>query len=65
MRAALDGCYGAYVNTDSFMIGEFKETFYGMRIFEIAKQTKSLRHYIWSSLEPAFRVSVAYFQTCT
>ena len=38
------------------MIGEFKEVFYGMRIFEIAKQTKSLRHFIWSSLEPVFRV---------
>ena len=48
--------YGAFVNTDSFTVGEFKEVFFGMRIFELAKQTKSMRHYVWSSLESIFRV---------
>ena len=57
MQVALQGCWGAFVNTDSFTIGEAKEVFFGMRIFELAKQTKTLRHYVWSSLESVFRVS--------
>ena len=57
LPSALEGCYGAFVNTDSWTVGEVKEIFAGMRIFELAKQTESLRHYIWSSLENIFRVS--------
>ena len=57
VQAALDGCWGAFVNTDTFTVGEFKEVFFGMRIFELAKQTKSMRHYVWSGLENIFRVS--------
>ncbi|EKM60592.1 uncharacterized protein PHACADRAFT_203765 [Phanerochaete carnosa HHB-10118-sp] len=49
--AALQGAWGAFVNTDSFTIGEQKEIFLGMRIFELAKQAKTVRHYIWSSLD--------------
>ena len=44
------------MNTDSFTVGEFKEVFFGMRIFELAKQTKSMRHYVWSGSESIFRV---------
>ena len=35
-----------------------KEIFAGMRIFELAVHAKSVRHYIWSSLENIFRVSI-------
>ena len=56
VKAALSGCYGAFVNTDSFTVGEVKENFFGMRIFELAHQA-GVRHYIWSSLENIFRVS--------
>ncbi|GJE88782.1 NmrA/HSCARG family protein [Phanerochaete sordida] len=48
---ALQGAWGAFVNTDSFTIGEQKEVFLGMRIFELAKQAKTVRHYVWSSLD--------------
>ncbi|GJE91038.1 NmrA/HSCARG family protein [Phanerochaete sordida] len=48
---ALQGAWGAFVNTDSFTIGEQKEVFFGMRIFELAKQAKTVRHYVWSSLD--------------
>ena len=48
---ALQGAWGAFVNTDSFTIGEQKEVYLGMRIFELAKQAKTVRHYIWSSLD--------------
>ncbi len=51
MAAALDGVYGAWINIDGFTVGEQREIYAGLRIFELAKQTKSLRHYIWSSLD--------------
>ncbi|OBZ66191.1 NmrA-like family domain-containing protein 1 [Grifola frondosa] len=49
--AALQGVYGAWVNTDGFTIGEAKEVFTGIRIFELAKQAKTVRHYVWSNLD--------------
>jgi hypothetical protein len=57
VAAALDGAYGAWVNIDGFTVGEQREIYAGMRIFEIAKQTKSLRHYVWSSLDYILKVS--------
>ena len=56
MQAALEGCYGAWVNTDGFTVGEQKEIYAGVRIFELAKQTKSMRHYVWSNLDYALKV---------
>ncbi|KAJ8481830.1 hypothetical protein ONZ51_g5764 [Trametes cubensis] len=52
---ALDGVYGAFVNTDSFTIGEEKEVYTGMRIFELAKQLGTLQHYVWSGLDYSFK----------
>ncbi|KAH9949545.1 NAD(P)-binding protein [Amylocystis lapponica] len=53
--AALQGVYGAWVNTDGFTVGEAKELQAGMRIFELAKQVKSVRHFVWSNLDYAFK----------
>ena len=53
---ALNGVYGAYVNTDGFTVGEARETYAGMRIFELAKQLGTLRHYIWSNLDYSTKV---------
>ncbi|KAI0717245.1 nmrA-family protein [Cerioporus squamosus] len=53
--AALHGAYGAYVNTDSFTIGQEKEVFSGIRIFELAKQAGTIKHYVWSSLDNVFK----------
>ena len=47
----MKGAYGVWVNTDSFTIGETREVYAGMRIFELAKQIGTVRHYIWSSLD--------------
>ncbi|KAI0666669.1 nmrA-family protein [Trametes maxima] len=55
VRAALQGAYGAFVNTDSFTIGEEQELFQGIRIFELAKEVKTLKHYVWSSLDNVFK----------
>ncbi|KAJ6531682.1 NAD(P)-binding protein [Mycena vulgaris] len=41
---ALDGVYGAWVNTDGFTVGEMEEIYAGMRIFELAKRTPNLRY---------------------
>lgn len=56
MQKALDGVYGAWVNTDGFTVGEQKEIYAGMRIFELAKQTPTMRHYVWSNLDYALKV---------
>ena len=53
----MDGVHGAFVNTDSFTIGEQKEIYIGMRIFEIAKQVGTVRQYIWSNLDYVSGVS--------
>jgi len=51
VASALQGCYGAWVNTDGFTVGEQREIFAGIKIFEVAKSTPSLRHYVWSNLD--------------
>ncbi|KZT56961.1 NAD(P)-binding protein [Calocera cornea HHB12733] len=43
------GAYGAFVNTDGFVIGEKAEIFWGMRIFEIAV-AQGVQHYIWGNV---------------
>lgn len=54
------GVYGAWVNVDGFTVGEQKEMWSGMRIFELAKKA-GVRHYVWSSLDYAFKVSLPLF----
>jgi hypothetical protein len=53
---AMNGAYGAWVNTDGFTVGEMRETYCGMRIFEIAKQSPSMRHFVYSSLDYSTKV---------
>ncbi|KZS96894.1 NAD(P)-binding protein [Sistotremastrum niveocremeum HHB9708] len=54
---ALEGCYGAFVNTDGFTEGEQSEIYSGIRIFELAKQIGTLKHYVWSGLDYAYKLS--------
>ncbi|KZP15168.1 NAD-P-binding protein [Athelia psychrophila] len=56
IQAALEGAYGVFVNMDTFTIGEQREIYANMRIFEIAKQTKTLRHYVFSGLGYALKL---------
>ena len=58
--AALKGVYGVWANTDGFTVGEAREIYAGMRIFELAKQIKTVRHYIWSSLDYVTKVVFFY-----
>lgn len=50
LEAALTGAYGAWINIDTFTVGEMKEMWSAMRIFELAKKV-GVKHFIWSSLE--------------
>jgi uncharacterized protein YbjT (DUF2867 family) len=38
VAAALDGAYGTWVNIDGFTVGEQREIYAGMRIFELASR---------------------------
>lgn len=62
VKAALKDVYGAWVNTDSFAHGEEHEMYLGMRIFELAKELKTVRHYVWSSIDFYYKVRFLLFQ---
>lgn len=51
LRKAFNGVNLAFVNIDGFAVGEKVEVFWGMRIFEIAIQAGTVRHYVWGSLD--------------
>ncbi len=60
VATAFEEVYGAWVNTDGFTIGEQKEIYAGLKIFEVAKRTSSIRHYVWSSLDYGSKVCLVY-----
>jgi hypothetical protein len=47
----MEGCWGAWVQTDGFTVGEEREAYAGIRIFELAKMSKSIRAYVYSNLD--------------
>ena len=51
VSAALEGCYGAWVNTDTYTVGEEKEIWAGIKIYEAMRRSKAARHLIWSNLD--------------
>ncbi|KAJ4000770.1 NAD(P)-binding protein [Lentinula boryana] len=48
---AFEGCYGVFVNTDTFSVGEQKEIYLGIKMFELAHRAPQMRHFIWSGLD--------------
>jgi len=54
LHRAFDGVSRAFVNIDGFTVGEKTEIFWGMRIFEIAKQ-HHVKHYVFSNLDYGFK----------
>lgn len=64
VNEALKGVYGAWVNTDSFAHGEEHEMYLGMRIFELAKELKTVRHYVWSSIDFYYKVCSDVLLVC-
>jgi len=51
MAKAFDGCYGAFVNTDTYTVGEEKEIWSAVQLYTIARRTPSMRHFVWSNLD--------------
>ncbi|KAG6900125.1 hypothetical protein C0993_002660 [Termitomyces sp. T159_Od127] len=51
VAAALEGCYGAWINTDTKTVGEEREIYSGIKIFETSRRTSTMRHFIWSNLD--------------
>jgi hypothetical protein len=51
MEKALEGCYGAFINTDTYTVGEEKEIWAAVKLYEISRRTKSMKHFIWSGLD--------------
>ncbi|KIK55586.1 hypothetical protein GYMLUDRAFT_47800 [Collybiopsis luxurians FD-317 M1] len=50
VAAALEECYGVFVNTDTFSAGEKGEIYAAIKIFEQAHRAQ-LKHFIWSALD--------------
>ncbi|KAJ5647835.1 hypothetical protein N7490_004207 [Penicillium lividum] len=51
IKSAMQGCYGVYVNTDSFTVKEGDEIWAAIRIYETAKTVSTLKHFVWSGLD--------------
>ena len=54
LHRALNGVWGAWVNTDGFTIGEKNELFYGIRAYEIARHER-VQHYVYASTDYALK----------
>jgi uncharacterized protein YbjT (DUF2867 family) len=50
LRAAFTNITHAYINLNSFALGIKNETYWGIQIFQIARQS-GVKHFIWSSLD--------------
>src|SRR6266498_4638089 len=55
LRKAFSGVDLAFVNTNGFAIGEKAEIYWGIRIYEIARES-GVKHFLWSSLEYASKL---------
>ncbi|TFK74369.1 nmrA-family protein [Pluteus cervinus] len=51
LAKAFEGCYGAFVNTDTYTVGEEREIYAGIKIYEAARRTNTMRHLVWSNLD--------------
>lgn len=49
------GAYGAFVNTDTFEIGEIAELHAGVRAYELARHA-GVKHFVYSSLDYKLKV---------
>jgi NmrA-like family len=50
LRKALNGMDSAFVNTNGFAIGEKAEIYWGIRIYELAREA-GLKHFIWATID--------------
>ena len=57
VAVAMKGCYAVFVNTDTYTVGARRELFSAIKIYEAAKRTPTMRHFIWSGLDYGSKVS--------
>lgn len=50
LRTALAGVDSAFVNTNGFAIGEKAEIYWGIRIYELAREA-GLKHFVWATID--------------
>ncbi|KAJ3842043.1 hypothetical protein EV361DRAFT_446904 [Lentinula raphanica] len=55
ITAAFEGCYGVYINIDSFTVGQRAEIFAATRMFGQANHAK-VKHFVWSGLDYASKL---------
>ncbi|ESK85344.1 hypothetical protein Moror_5971 [Moniliophthora roreri MCA 2997] len=48
---AYQGCYGAFINTDTFTVGQQREIYAAIQWYEYAHREGSMRHFVWSGLD--------------
>ncbi|KAJ3920534.1 hypothetical protein F5877DRAFT_89364 [Lentinula edodes] len=51
VACAMEGCYGVFVNTDTYSVGQQKEIYLAIKMFEQAHRVHLMRHFIWSGLD--------------
>jgi len=51
IREAVKGCWGIFCQTDGFTVGEEREAYSGIRIWEIAKMSGCIRTFVYSNLD--------------
>ncbi|KAJ3871538.1 hypothetical protein F5051DRAFT_433778 [Lentinula edodes] len=52
---AFEGCYGVYVNIDSFTVGQRIEIYAGIKLYEQARRAH-IKHFVWSGLDYASKL---------
>ncbi|KAL0572092.1 hypothetical protein V5O48_009870 [Marasmius crinis-equi] len=54
--AAYQGCWGVFVNTDTFAVGQKREIYAAIQLYEYAHREKGIRHFVWSGLDYSSKV---------
>ncbi|KAK1234671.1 hypothetical protein PQX77_002124 [Marasmius sp. AFHP31] len=54
--AAYKGCHGVFVNTDTFTIGQEREIYAALQLYEYAHREPGMRHFVWSGLDYASKL---------
>ncbi|KAK3675673.1 hypothetical protein LTR78_004314 [Recurvomyces mirabilis] len=54
LRRGFQGCWGAFVNLDGFVIGQKNEIFWGIRSYQLAQEAE-IKFFVWGNLDYVLR----------
>ncbi|KAL5095115.1 hypothetical protein Trisim1_003724 [Trichoderma cf. simile WF8] len=57
LRSLYSTCDGAFVNIDGFNVGEKGETFWAIRAFELALESKTIKFFVYGNLDYTYKKS--------